>query len=76
MGYRGCLGIIRLAKKYSNARMQAAAERALLDRRMPLRQPGIDSENLAGGATVAGHAECAIPRHPQHNNIRGAEYFE
>ena len=30
MGYRGCLGIIRLAGKYSHARMEAAAERALL----------------------------------------------
>jgi hypothetical protein len=30
MGYRGCLGIIRLAGKYSHARMEAAAEFALL----------------------------------------------
>ena len=30
MGYRGCLGVIRLAEKYSHARMEAAAERALL----------------------------------------------
>jgi len=30
MGYRGCLGIIRLAKKYSGERTEAAAERALL----------------------------------------------
>src|SRR5262249_32170596 len=30
MGYRSCLGIIRLANQYSPARMEAAAERALL----------------------------------------------
>ena len=30
MGYRGCLGIIRLAEKYSAQRVEAAAERALL----------------------------------------------
>ena len=30
MGYRGCLGIIRLAEKYSPQRVDAAAERALL----------------------------------------------
>ena len=30
MGYRGCLGIIRLASKYSHTRMEAAAELALL----------------------------------------------
>ena len=30
MGYRCCLGIIRLAGKYSPQRVEAAAERALL----------------------------------------------
>jgi hypothetical protein len=30
MGYRSCLRIIRLADQYSPARMEAAAERALL----------------------------------------------
>ena len=30
MGYHGCLGVIHLAEKYSHARMEAAAERALL----------------------------------------------
>ena len=30
MGYRSCLGIIFLAGQYSPARMEAAAERALL----------------------------------------------
>ena len=29
MGYRSCLGLIRLADKYSHERMEAAAERAL-----------------------------------------------
>jgi hypothetical protein len=29
MGYRSCLGLIRLAGQYSSARMEAAAERAL-----------------------------------------------
>jgi transposase len=29
MGYRSCLGLIRLASQYSSARMEAAAERAL-----------------------------------------------
>ena len=30
MGYRSCLGIIRLAQQYSAQRMEAAAERAIL----------------------------------------------
>jgi hypothetical protein len=35
MGYRGCLGLIRLAEKHSPQRMEAAAQRALLT--VPLR---------------------------------------
>ena len=34
MGYRSCLGIIRLADQYSPARMEAAAERALLSQKL------------------------------------------
>lgn len=30
MGYHGCLGLMRLAKEYSPARMEAAVQRALL----------------------------------------------
>ena len=29
MGYRSCLGILRLAKTYSNERLEAASQRAL-----------------------------------------------
>ena len=29
MGYRACLGILRLAKTYSNQRLEAASQRAL-----------------------------------------------
>jgi hypothetical protein len=36
MGYRSCLGIIRLAGQYSMARMEAAAERALRTSRTQL----------------------------------------
>ncbi len=35
MGYRSCLGIIRLAQQYSAQRMEAAAERALLAQACP-----------------------------------------
>jgi hypothetical protein len=30
MGHRACLGIIRMPQKYSSARMECAAERAIL----------------------------------------------
>ncbi len=74
MGYRSCLGILRLAKQYSMARVEATAQRALqlgacsyqsvksmLERqldRLPLEQ-------------------MPAPRPPvEHDNIRGAGYFD
>lgn len=76
MGYRSCLGIIRLAEKYTSQRVEAAAERALLTGacryksvesilkksldRLPLPSPDPPS-----GTTPTGH-----------DNIRGAEYFQ
>ena len=74
MGYRGCLGIIRLAEKYSPQRVEAAAERALAHRRVPLQKRRIDSEELARSSAVASSPPPAST--PPHDNIRGSEYFE
>ena len=75
MGYRACLGLIRLAGKYSAERMEAAAERALrtgacryksvesILKRSLDQQPIADSEARNGAAS------------PDHDNIRGAGYF-
>lgn len=46
MGYRSCLGIIRLADQYSPARVEAAAERALLTGAW-LSKRQVDLEELA-----------------------------
>jgi len=73
-GYRGCLGVIRLAGKYSPQRVEAACERALLTG--ACRYKSIESilktsldqvplENVPPSAST-----------PPHDNIRGAEYFE
>lgn len=76
MGYRGCLGVIRLAGKYSPARMEAAAERALLTGACRYRsivsilQNSLDQQPLPPSS-----APPATPPSP-HDNIRGAEYFE
>ena len=72
-GYRSCLGIVRLGKKYSCERMEAAARRAcaqgacsyksiksILERqldRVPIEEP-------SSGVPVT------------HDNIRGATYFD
>ncbi len=78
MGYRGCLGIIRLAKKYSHVRMEAACRACAADGCMPLSrsiasitQNSLDRQPLPPSPSTA---PTAAP--PPHDNIRGAEYFE
>jgi transposase len=76
MGYRGCLGIIRLAKKYSNQRTEAAAERALLTgacRYKSIESILRNSLDLIPLEPVAGVTSAAPSNH---DNIRGAAYFE
>src|SRR5438105_7355030 len=46
MGYRSCLGIIRLADQYSPARVEAAAERAVYWS-VSLSERQVDPEELA-----------------------------
>jgi len=74
MGYRSCLGIIRLAQKYSPARMESAAERAVLTGAVSYKsvksilRNGLDSEPAA---------RPPEPRSsPPHENLRGPEYFQ
>jgi transposase len=75
MGYRGCLGVIRLAGKYSHARMEAAAERALLTGACRYRSiESILKNSLDQQPLPSSSAPPAPP--PPHDNIRGAEYFE
>lgn len=75
MGYRACLGIIRLAAKYSPERMEHAAERALLTGAVSyhsiksILRNGLDSQPAALSAPV--------PRlSPDHENLRGPQYFQ
>jgi transposase len=76
MGYRSCLGLIRLAKQYSAERMEAAAERALLTGACRYRSVKSILENSLDRQPIAEHA-AALPSRPlPHDNIRGAEYFQ
>ena len=74
MGYRACLGILRLGKTYSNERLEAASQRALhlgacsyqslksiLQRSLD-RQPALELETSKPG--------------PQHENLRGPHYYD
>jgi hypothetical protein len=73
MGYRGCLGIIRLSEKYSAQRVEAAAERALLTG--ACRYKSVESI-LKNSLDQAPPASPLPAPTPPHDNIRGAEYFE
>jgi transposase len=73
MGYRGCLGIIRLAEKYSAHRVEAAAERALLTG--ACRYKSIESI-LKNSLDQVPPSSPPPSSTPPHDNIRGSEYFE
>ena len=58
VGYRGCLGIIRLAERYSAQRVEAASERALITGAAATKSR-IHSEELArSGVSVVTSAQC------------------
>lgn len=73
MGYRSCLGIIRLAQQYSAERVEAAAERAILAH--ACRYQSVKS--------ILKNSLDAVPLSPPrtgpppltHSNLRGADYF-
>ena len=73
MGYRGCLGIIRLAEKYSAQRVEAASERALLTGACRYKSVESILRNSLDQAPVLSPPPTSTP---PHDNIRGAEYFE
>lgn len=74
MGYRSCLGIIRLADKYSPARMESAAERALLTGACRYQSVKSILKNSLDLLPPSTPPPSSPP--PPHDNIRGAEYFE
>ena len=74
MGYRSCLGLIRLAARYSPARMEAAAERALITGACRYQSVKSILKNSLDRQPLP-EATSSPPPHT-HDNIRGAEYFE
>ncbi|MBZ5672441.1 MAG: IS21 family transposase [Acidobacteriia bacterium] len=73
MGYRSCLGILRLGQRYSTERVEAAAARALATGACSYQsvksmlERGLDRQPL----------EAPAPRPPlEHDNLRGAAYFD
>ena len=72
--YRSCLGILRLAKTYSDARLEAAAQRALT----------IGAHSVRSVESILKHRLDEQPLHEapepplptDHDNLRGPSYFQ
>jgi transposase len=74
MGYRSCLGLIRLAAKYSPARMEAACDRALLTGAIGYQRVKSILERKLDAQPLSPPPERRPS--PPHENLRGPEYFQ
>jgi transposase len=73
-GYRSCLGLFRLAKKYGNARLDAASRRALYAGARSYRPVlTILQHNLDGQPLP--ESEAPATTGTAHENVRGAGYY-
>ena len=76
MGFRSCLGLLSLEKKFGKPRLEAACQRALAlgspTRRsvLSILERGLDSQPLPEPDTEA------AARPPVHENVRGAAYYQ
>ena len=71
-GFRSCLGILRLGKRYDEARLEAACERALRARARSYRH--VESI-LKNGLDRVATAEDATTIPLTHENVRGRDYY-
>jgi transposase len=74
MGYRSCLGIIRLAQQYSPQRVEAAAERALLAQACRYQSVKSILKNSLDAVPLSPSRPESPPL--KHDNVRGADYFD
>ena len=74
MGYRSCLGILRLAKTYPAERMEAAARRALQARAYSADSMSSILKNQLDRLPASG--DPPLHNTVDHDNIRGAGYFD
>jgi len=70
MGYRSCLGLIRLAQQYSAQRMEAAAERALLAQACRYQSVKSILKNSLDAVPLSPPRPGSPPL--RHDNLRGA----
>ena len=75
-GYRSCLGLLSLARKYSQTRLEAACSRAL-NLGSPTRKSvlSILETKLDEQPDLFASTTLSTPAKADHANVRGAEYF-
>ena len=71
--YRACLGILRLAKTYSDARLEAAAQRALILGSHSVRSVESILKHRLDEQALHEQHELNLPT--DHDNIRGPDYY-
>ena len=72
-GYRACLGLKRLAREYTPARLEAACTRALAIRSPSFRS--VDSILKCGLDRQKSPLPATAPALPEHENVRGPDYY-
>jgi len=74
-GYRSCLGILRLAKRYGSERLEAACARAVAVNARSYRH--VDSILKHGLDRLArSEATPQLTLTPVHENLRGRDYYQ
>ncbi len=74
-GYRSCLGILRLSKRYGDERLENACERALRAGARSYRH--VDSILKNGlDRLPLDDSDAPQPQLPTHDNVRGGTYYE
>jgi transposase len=73
-GYRPCMGIIRLGKRYGNDRLERACENAVKLNIVSYKR--IENMLINGKDRVPFHAEAAPRPANRHDNVRGASYYQ
>jgi len=72
-GYRACLGVMRLGKRYSTERLEAACHRALDIRGISYRSVASILKNGLDRLPAEEQASLALPQN--HENLRGSSYY-
>jgi len=73
-GFRSCLGIVRLGERYGRDRLEAACRRALTVRSYSYRS--VESILKKGLDRAPEPSSTPAPCHPNHDNVRGADYYQ